>query len=133
MRSRYTAYVKVAVPHVMKSSHPELRATLDEKATETWAKGSQWHKLEILSTDKGRQSDSEGTVEFACEYSDKGTRHRLHERAKFVKMDDSWYYRDGDIVPPQPFIRQEPKVGRNDPCPCGSGKKYKKCHALIDE
>jgi hypothetical protein len=29
-------------------------------------------------------------------------------------------------VPPQPFIR-EPKIGRNDPCPCGSGKKYKKC------
>ena len=25
------------------------------------------------------------------------------------------------------FIREEPKVGRNDPCPCGSGKKYKKC------
>jgi preprotein translocase subunit SecA len=24
--------------------------------------------------------------------------------------------------------REEPKVGRNDPCPCGSGKKYKKCH-----
>ena len=29
----------------------------------------------------------------------------------------------------QPFRRDEPKVGRNDPCPCGSGKKYKKCHA----
>ena len=26
-----------------------------------------------------------------------------------------------------PFHREEPKVGRNDPCPCGSGKKYKKC------
>jgi uncharacterized protein YecA (UPF0149 family) len=26
--------------------------------------------------------------------------------------------------------RDEPKVGRNDPCPCGSGKKYKKCHGL---
>jgi uncharacterized protein YchJ len=28
----------------------------------------------------------------------------------------------------QPVYRSEPKVGRNDPCPCGSGKKYKKCH-----
>ena len=26
------------------------------------------------------------------------------------------------------FRREEPKVGRNDPCPCGSGRKYKKCH-----
>ncbi|HMY58664.1 MAG TPA: SEC-C metal-binding domain-containing protein [Pseudomonadota bacterium] len=39
----------------------------------------------------------------------------------------------GDLDPSvflakQPFIRQDPKVGRNDPCPCGSGKKYKKCH-----
>ncbi len=31
-----------------------------------------------------------------------------------------------EYVPPQPFVRQ-PKIGRNDPCPCGSGKKYKKC------
>jgi len=30
--------------------------------------------------------------------------------------------------PRQPIHRDEPKVGRNDPCPCGSGKKYKKCH-----
>jgi preprotein translocase subunit SecA len=31
---------------------------------------------------------------------------------------------------PQPVRRAEPKVGRNDPCPCGSGKKYKKCHGM---
>jgi preprotein translocase subunit SecA len=29
---------------------------------------------------------------------------------------------------PEPIRREAPKVGRNDPCPCGSGKKYKKCH-----
>ena len=33
-----------------------------------------------------------------------------------------------DSGPATPFAREEPKVGRNDPCPCGSGKKYKKCH-----
>jgi preprotein translocase subunit SecA len=32
---------------------------------------------------------------------------------------------------PKPFRREEPKVGRNDPCPCGSGKKYKKCHGVV--
>jgi preprotein translocase subunit SecA len=31
----------------------------------------------------------------------------------------------------KPMRRNEPKVGRNDPCPCGSGKKYKKCHGLV--
>jgi preprotein translocase subunit SecA len=29
---------------------------------------------------------------------------------------------------PVPVVNQVPKVGRNDPCPCGSGKKYKQCH-----
>ncbi|HCS13215.1 MAG TPA: preprotein translocase subunit SecA, partial [Zetaproteobacteria bacterium] len=33
-----------------------------------------------------------------------------------------------ETAPPQPIERQSPKVGRNDPCPCGSGKKYKQCH-----
>ncbi|HXA52124.1 MAG TPA: SEC-C metal-binding domain-containing protein [Candidatus Acidoferrum sp.] len=33
----------------------------------------------------------------------------------------------------EPFVRSEPKVGRNDPCWCGSGKKYKKCHLAADE
>lgn len=32
---------------------------------------------------------------------------------------------------PQTFKREEPKVGRNDPCPCGSGKKFKKCHGKV--
>jgi preprotein translocase subunit SecA len=31
----------------------------------------------------------------------------------------------------QPVERQMPKVGRNDPCPCGSGKKYKHCHGKL--
>jgi preprotein translocase subunit SecA len=34
----------------------------------------------------------------------------------------------GDDAPIKPVRRDEPKVGRNDPCWCGSGKKYKKCH-----
>ncbi|MSP69625.1 MAG: hypothetical protein EXR20_05075, partial [Bacteroidetes bacterium] len=29
---------------------------------------------------------------------------------------------------PQQVVRQDPKIGRNDACPCGSGKKYKQCH-----
>jgi preprotein translocase subunit SecA len=33
-----------------------------------------------------------------------------------------------DHPPVTPYRREEPKVGRNDPCFCGSGKKYKKCH-----
>ena len=34
-------------------------------------------------------------------------------------------------VSPRPVTRAQPKVGRNDPCPCGSGKKYKQCHGAL--
>ena len=39
----------------------------------------------------------------------------------------------GDAAPPkqQPFQRHLGKIGRNDPCPCGSGKKYKQCHGKL--
>jgi preprotein translocase subunit SecA len=37
----------------------------------------------------------------------------------------------GDQPPPAPFIREQPKVGRNEPCPCGSGKKFKQCHGRL--
>ncbi|MDP5070875.1 MAG: SEC-C metal-binding domain-containing protein [Congregibacter sp.] len=36
-----------------------------------------------------------------------------------------------EATPAQPITRSEPKVGRNDPCPCGSGKKYKQCHGAL--
>ncbi len=40
---------------------------------------------------------------------------------------------DGSVPPQavQPFVREEEKVGRNQPCPCGSGKKYKQCHGRL--
>jgi len=37
-----------------------------------------------------------------------------------------------EAIPPQPITRTQPKVGRNDPCPCGSGKKYKQCHGALN-
>jgi preprotein translocase subunit SecA len=37
-----------------------------------------------------------------------------------------------DLGPVAPVVRGEKKVGRNEPCPCGSGKKYKQCHGRLD-
>jgi preprotein translocase subunit SecA len=43
---------------------------------------------------------------------------------------------DGQVVPKaaeqKTIVREGPKTGRNDPCPCGSGKKYKKCHGATE-
>lgn len=38
------------------------------------------------------------------------------------------HHDDDEHAPEVPYVRESPKVGRNDPCPCGSGKKHKKCH-----
>ncbi|MDH3771994.1 MAG: SEC-C metal-binding domain-containing protein, partial [Nitrospirota bacterium] len=49
------------------------------------------------------------------------------ELSLFRKQDGKWYFVDASDPTKQPVVRSEPKVGRNDLCPCGSGKKYKKC------
>ncbi len=41
--------------------------------------------------------------------------------------EDNFLFDDDEFMPVETFVREQPKVGRNDPCPCGSGKKYKKC------
>jgi SEC-C motif domain protein len=67
-------------------------------------------------------------VEFVARYRMGGAEHAHHERATFQRHDGRWYFEDGDIVKARPVVREAPKVGRNEPCPCGSGKKFKKCH-----
>ncbi|WP_126453532.1 preprotein translocase subunit SecA [Sulfuriflexus mobilis] len=39
---------------------------------------------------------------------------------------------EGDEALQAPFVRNQAKVGRNEPCPCGSGKKYKSCHGKLN-
>jgi hypothetical protein len=59
-----------------------------------------------------------------------GLEHPELESWRKAAMDQEMHYRkvsqEGNIATNTP-IRNEKKVGRNDPCPCGSGKKYKKC------
>ena len=127
MRSRYTAYVKGAVDFILNSTLEEKRKECDEKAIKNWSKNSVWHKLDIISTEKGTSDDTEGVVEFEAVFTESGIKKNLHEKAVFKKIDGYWFYIDGEIQKPKPFIRTDAKISRNDPCICGSGKKYKKC------
>ena len=127
MRARYSAYATSAVDFILASTLEEKRKECDEKAIRTWSEQSTWHKLEILSTEKGESSDTEGMVEFIAHFTESGIKKSYHEKGTFKKVDGSWLYVDGEIQKPKPYIRPEEKVSRNDPCPCGSGKKYKKC------
>jgi SEC-C motif-containing protein len=65
-------------------------------------------------------------VEFVARYKFRGKAFAHHELASFRIHEGRWMYVDG-IMNPRPPQRTADKVGRNDPCPCGSGKKFKKC------
>ena len=60
-------------------------------------------------------------------YASNGEKVDHNEHSYFKKIDGEWKFIDGKIENLDPYVREEPKIGRNDPCPCGSGKKYKKC------
>ena len=127
MRSRYTAYALKKPEYILETHDPEKRDDADFDATRDWAERTTWLELQVLSTEAGGESDERGRVEFVARFADdKGGEHRHHERSEFVRREGRWYFHDGKLVA-TPAVRSAPKVGRNDPCPCGSGKKYKKC------
>jgi SEC-C motif-containing protein len=127
MRSRYTAFARLEMPYLASTLHPSQRHDYDEAGATRWARQSEWQKLEIVSTRDDPANANRGTVEFKAHYRLDGQPHVHHELAEFRKTDGVWYFFDGRMVGAGQFRRETPKVGRNDPCPCGSGRKYKKC------
>jgi len=127
MRSRYCAYVKKCIPYLGESLHPDHREDWSEENTKRWADNSEWLSLDIISTEAGLEKDERGIVEFSAAYTEANQKHSHHEISTFQKIDKRWYYVDGETPKPMTVRHELPKVGRNDPCPCGSGKKYKKC------
>jgi len=124
MRSRYTAYTKTAMDYLFETTHPGHRQGYDHEGTRKWAENAVWLGLEIVSS-KGGEEDSQGEVEFIARFSEDGTEAAHHELGRFKKQDDRWYFTEGKMVGAKPLISN--KTGRNEPCPCGSGSKYKKC------
>jgi SEC-C motif-containing protein len=127
MRSRYSAFAKGETEYLKQSLHPDHRTDYDPVSTKNWADNSEWVKLEVVNTSDGGKDDENGSVEFIATFRQKGVTHAHHEVAQFSRHKGSWYYTDGKMVTPGTVRNEGPKVGRNDPCPCGSGKKYKKC------
>jgi SEC-C motif-containing protein len=127
MRARYSAFVNHEIDFLTASLHPDHRHDHDAAATRRWAEKSEWLGLQIVDLEAGGPGDEAGVVEFIATFKDKDLVRRHHERSEFKKQDGSWFFVDGKVVPPKTQVKQTPKVGRNDPCPCGSGKKYKKC------
>lgn len=128
IRSRYTAHTFANIDYIQSTHHPDHRHEIDIASTREWAENSEWLELEILSTEQGEENDEQGTVEFVARFNDaKGNPINHHEVSLFRKLDGDWYFVDAEAPKIQQIRRSGPKVGRNDPCSCGSGKKYKKC------
>ncbi|MCP4444370.1 MAG: YchJ family protein [Myxococcales bacterium] len=129
MRSRYTSYTMEEVDYIVDTHHPEGREDVDRDAALQWSQQAHWLGLQIVDTEKGGESEDEGVVEFIANFGLQGKPQSHHERSNFRKVDGKWFYVDGEMTKRKPIVREEKKVGRNEPCPCGSGKKYKKCCA----
>lgn len=127
MRARYTSYVVGAIDFIINTCDKgKDMPDIDRKATEDWSRESAWHGLTILRTEKGGENDEDGIVEFEADYTLHGMRDKHHETASFKKVNGNWLYESGALKTTT-VVRDGKKIGRNDPCPCGSGKKYKKC------
>jgi len=127
MRSRYTAYTLQDIDYLASTLDPDELRDFDRATTEEWARDSTWVGLEIVKTSAGSGNDKDGTVEFKARYERAGAMHEHHEVSRFRNMGGRWLYSGGKDVGPVQFKRDAPKTGRNEPCPCGSGRKYKKC------
>jgi SEC-C motif domain protein len=127
MRSRYSAYAKSEIDYIYATTHAKQRSKFNHKESLAWSRNTEWQSLEILRTEAGGADDESGIVEFMARYREKGKAVQHHEVAEFVKQEGRWYFMDGHAPKPVQVHRQGPKIGRNDPCPCGSGKKFKKC------
>jgi len=118
MRSRYSAYVQADSEYLLHSWHVDTRPqSLVINSTELI-----WTDLTICRTRAGQPGDNKGEVEFIASYMQQGQDGQVHENSRFVFDNERWFYVDGDLI-------IDKKIGRNSPCSCGSGKKFKKCCA----
>jgi len=122
MRSRFTAYALRDADYLLVSWDAGKRPMVIDFSKET----AQWHKLIIVDTRKGGERDSKGIVEFKAFYTQDGCEYFLHEISRFVKTGQHWRYLDG-VIKAAGKDGQETDTGRNAPCACGSGKKFKRC------
>lgn len=116
MRSRYSAFVMKNADYLIKTWHPSCQASDYRKDIENGFATTQWLGLTVFATEDGAH-DGEGFVSFVARFHDHNKNGAIIERSRFLKENGQWYYIGGT----------RPVFGRNDPCPCGSGKKFKKC------
>jgi len=88
MRSRYSAYVIGNEAYILKTWHQSTRPEhLDLQSNHT-----AWFRLKVVDEVAGRINDSEGLVEFIAFYKINGKAHMMHEKSRFIKEGNRWFY-----------------------------------------
>lgn len=128
LRSRYSAFVTGAVDYILDTHHPETRDQIKREEVLDWSKNSEWLSLTIHTVERGTKNDDDGVIDFTARYGQGGRSVDHREKSEFRKKDGVWYFYD--VYKAKPIRHETPPIGRNDPCPCGSGKKFKKCCAV---
>jgi len=126
MRARFTAHVL----HDFKFLHDSHRPTAGKPyVAEEGEPLMQWTKLVVHSHETTADPDK-SFVDFSAYGIDEGVEKVLQEKAEFLRINGTWLYNREARLGPAPYKAAAPKPGRNEPCPCGSGKKYKHCCLL---
>ncbi len=124
MRSRFTAHVVRDLRHL----HRTYAGTMRQPFVEEPADGDElkWTRLVVHAHETGPKPDT-AFVDFTAYFAHEGTEQPMAEKSEFARVDGAWIYTRAVRNGPAPVKSAGPKVGRNDPCPCGSGRKYKQC------
>ncbi|HYQ39621.1 MAG TPA: YchJ family protein [Pseudomonas sp.] len=120
MRSRYSAYVLGLIDYLVATTLPAQQAGLEREAMAAWSAQSRWLGLSVEEHRPLGGTPERAQVSFTARWQDAGGEHAHRECSDFVRLGGRWYFIDPTV---------QLKVGRNDPCPCGSGQKFKKCCA----
>ncbi len=122
MKSRYSAFCTQAIDYLCATCSSKAIVGNAKEDVAQFANAAKFTKLEVIDS---QWELSPATVEFKAYYLYDSTLCCIHERSSFVIEQGSWRYDEGEL-----FSTPEIKLSRNDACPCGSGKKFKKCCAI---
>ena len=123
MRARFTAHATGNFEFLHRTYKPTAKLPFEPGGE---APATQWTRLVVHSHEPGRVPNM-AYVDFSAYGMEKGLEYVLHEKAEFIQEDGAWIYTRPLREGPAPVKMAAKKPGRNDPCPCGSGRKFKHC------
>jgi SEC-C motif domain protein len=125
MRARYSAFATGAIDFIVATTHSRTRPEIEIQYIREWSQTSTWRGLQIIDTKN--VDENKAYVSFEAQYTQAGKEQNHKEKGLFEREDGRWHFVTGEELK-NPTVRYEtPPIGRNEPCSCGSGKKYKKC------